>query len=206
MQSFFEFQDKYLDELETLFERIKIEIGDLDEIFYALEQRWLSFYQRLFSSQGAIDGNSRWVDLTENYKAWKEYRAGFVYPMGLYHGAMMTGFSGGQGYASRRSGNRLDIGLIEGTEAGEHAEYFDGGHGKGKVNPRDLKLTYAEMKRWEDEIAGHISGVFEHLSTQVVRTGKGRKDFRTSGYRQTPKGKRFGFVKAADISSRFQRI
>lgn len=205
MQSFFEFQDEYLDGIGELFDRFESEIDDITPLLDRLEGRWRAFYHKLFSRQGAMDERGGWVELTEKYQQWKIAKVGFAYPMGRFEGDMMKGFQGGSGYYSNRVGNKLNIGLLEGSEAGEHAEYFDGGSGKKHVNPRSLKLTYGEIKRWDEEIKEFISDAFVHASGPVSVTNVGKSGHRMSGYRNTEKGRRYGFIKAADVSSRFQR-
>jgi hypothetical protein len=118
-------------------------ISDLRPLFLGFGALFRGAMQKQFATGGAASGG--WAKLSPAYSKWKADRFPGR-PIGVLHGDLMRGMTGGAGYGEEIHKDWASFGLYTGP-AEEHAGYFDAGTDKMPARPV-IRFEPGESAKW----------------------------------------------------------
>jgi phage gpG-like protein len=77
-------------ELQNAIDRVLKDVDDLTIPFTLITQSWFKSNRSLFAEKKSAPSGGKWADLSELYKPIKKKRWGFLYPILVASGAMMS--------------------------------------------------------------------------------------------------------------------
>ena len=101
--------------------------SDFTTLFEGFGELFKANEQEQFAGEGAFSGG--WAPLSPVYAAWKASH-GFPGVIGVLHGFLRSGMTGGAGYTQHVHKTSADYGL-GGGPATKYGQYFDGGNTRG---------------------------------------------------------------------------
>lgn len=123
--------------------RMAKDMDDMSSLFEEFDPLFQAAMGRQFSSQGGY-GAGGWAALSPAYRAWK-VKHGFPGTIGVLHGHLRAGMTGGSGYTAEITNRTASYGL-GGGPATEYGRYFDSG-GSGPARPV-IRMPQTEGREW----------------------------------------------------------
>jgi hypothetical protein len=119
-------------------------ISDMRGLFTGFGELFKAAMQKQFASEGGASGG--WAALSPAYAAWKAEH-GFPGMIGVLHGFLRSGMTGGAGYTQHVHKTSADYGL-GGGPALAYGGYFDGGNTRGMPARKVIAFGAGERATW----------------------------------------------------------
>jgi hypothetical protein len=118
-------------------------VEDWHPVLEAFGELFKGAMQKQFASEGGAGGG--WAPLSAAYAAWKETH--FPGPIGVLHGFLRSGMTGGAGYSQHVRKDSADYGLESGP-ATKYGGFFDQGTDKMPAR-KVIAFDSGESRRWQ---------------------------------------------------------